>query len=181
VKRARTALWAAAAAAVVVSLFVAVLATRQSAESREAHSPLLGKPAPALAGNALDGRDVDVVGLQGRWVVVNFFASWCVPCQQEHPELVKFASRHAAAGDAEVVAVIWDDTVARVRRYFAQHGGHWPVIRDPAGSIALDWGVRGPPESYVVAPSGVVVAKFTGAVTANALDGVLAEGRAHGA
>ena len=180
-KRARTALWAAAAAAVVVSLFVAVLATRQSAESREAHSPLLGKPAPALAGNALDGRDVDVVGLQGRWVVVNFFASWCVPCQQEHPELVKFASRHAAAGDAEVVAVIWDDTVARVRRYFAQHGGHWPVIRDPAGSIALDWGVRGPPESFLIDPGGNVVSKIVGRVTADGLDTLLRRARAAGA
>src|SRR5438270_3022240 len=98
--RRHTARWAAVSLGVVLLLFVAVLATRKSAADKQAESPLLGKPAPALTGTGLDGHDVSLVSDQGKWVVVNFLASWCVPCRQEHPELVKFTQRHQVAGDA---------------------------------------------------------------------------------
>ena len=69
---------------------------------------------------------------------------------------VLLTGEHAKVTDKTyLLADGWDPSPFR---YFAQHGGHWPVVRDPAGSIALDWGVRGPPESYVVAPSGSCVA-----------------------
>src|SRR3954452_4824607 len=167
--RRRTALWAALTIGVVLAVFVGVLATRQSAASRLADSPLLGKEAPPVSGTTLAGTRLDLDQLRGKWVVLNFFASWCVPCAQEHPELVKLADR----GDAQVVAVIWDDTVGRVRKWFADKGGDWPVLDDPGGQVALDFGVRGPPESYVIAPNGAVVAKFVGPLTADAVERVV--------
>ena len=159
-------------------VLVAVLATRPSAETKEAQSPLLGHPAPALQGTALDGSTVRLSDYRGRWVVLNFFATWCVPCQREHPQLIAFTRRHAAAHDAQVLGVIFDDTVARARSFVARNGGSWPLVDDPGGSIALDFGVRGPPESYLVDPNGDVLAKVVGEVTDAGLERLLQRAQA---
>jgi cytochrome c biogenesis protein CcmG/thiol:disulfide interchange protein DsbE len=170
----RTALWIALSVGLAFALLVAVLATRKPAEARLAQSPLLGKPAPAATGTALDGSTVRLADLRGRYVVLNFFATWCVPCQREHPELTSFQNRHAATGDATVLAVIFDDDVPSVRSFFQREGGDWPVLDDPGGKIALDFGVRGPPESFVIDPDGFVVSKIVGEVRATSLEALLA-------
>jgi cytochrome c biogenesis protein CcmG/thiol:disulfide interchange protein DsbE len=103
---------------------------------------------------------------------VNFFATWCVPCIREHPELVEFAERHGPDGPGvpvQVISVAFDDNADAIASFFAQRGGDWPVLTEGTGSIALDYGVRGVPESYLVSPAGQVVAVFYG-VTADALD-----------
>ncbi|MBI1845253.1 MAG: TlpA family protein disulfide reductase [Actinobacteria bacterium] len=124
--------------------FVVVLATRDSSSARLAQTPLLGKPAPALRGVSLiDGKPFDLREVGERFVLVNVFATWCVPCQQEHPELVAFEARHAQIGDARVVSVVFSDKPDAVTRFFADRGGSWPVLDDPEGRIALDWGHRG--------------------------------------
>lgn len=173
-RRGHTALIAALAVGLVAALFVALLATRSPAVDKQATSPLLGRPAPALSGVDLSGRPVQLSGLRGKFVLVNFFASWCIPCQREHPELEQFVERHAAKGDATVLGVIFDDTAANARRFVAANGGDWPIVDDPSGQVALDFGVRGPPESFLVAPDGTVLVKFIGQVTADGLDRVLA-------
>ena len=177
----RVALWAALSIGLVMALFVAVLATRDSAQDKLAASPLLGKPAPELAGTSIDGRDVRLSALGGHWVLVNFFATWCTPCLREHPELVTFTQRHRARGDASVVAVIWDDDADAVRRFFERQGGDWPVIPDNGGRVALDFGVRGPPESFLIDPRGFVVSHIVGEVTADGLDQLLRRAEAQGA
>jgi cytochrome c biogenesis protein CcmG/thiol:disulfide interchange protein DsbE len=161
-------------ALVVVGLFV-VLATREPGRNTFAESPLLGNAAPALTGETLDGGTFDLDGERGRWVVVNFFASWCAPCRQEHPELVSFARRHEEGGDAVVVSVVYNDDTAAVREYFDANGGDWPVVVGDTGADALEWGVAGVPESYVVDPLGFVRLKVIGGVTATGLDRALAQ------
>ena len=78
-----------------------------------------------------------------------------MPCIAEHPELVAFSRSHAAAGDAAVVSVVFDDTAANVEAFFEENGGDWPVIADDSGRVAVAYGVTGVPESYMVAPSGL--------------------------
>ncbi len=162
---------AAVVGLVMVGLLV-VLATSEPSTERRTSSPLLGEAVPPLVGETSDGGTFDIDDHRGEWVVVNFFASWCVPCVREHPELVRFAAAHE--GDVQVVSVVFDDDPDAVRAFFAREGGDWPVVVGDTGGIALDFGVRGVPESYVVAPSGVVVAAFYG-VTQAALDQVLVE------
>jgi cytochrome c biogenesis protein CcmG/thiol:disulfide interchange protein DsbE len=172
-RRRRRSPYIAAAVGVVLLAFIGVLATRQPAEQRDQQSPLVGKAVPELSGATLDGSQYDIDGQRGRYVLVNFFASWCVPCQIEHPELVEFAERHRAAGDASVVSVSFQDSEAAIRRFFAERGGSWPVI---AGQnlATLDFGVAALPESFLVDPNGLVVAKFVGGVRADQVDAAIA-------
>jgi cytochrome c biogenesis protein CcmG/thiol:disulfide interchange protein DsbE len=162
--RGRMGLAVTAVVALLAMAFVVVLATREPASERRSQSPLIGKVAPALVGQTIDGGTFDLDDHRGQWVVVNFFASWCKPCIEEHPELVRFDQAHRAAGDAAVVSVVFNDRVEDVRDFFAQRGGDWPVVAD-SGDAVVHYGVVGVPETYLVAPGGDVVQKYTGGVT----------------
>ncbi|MBA2281299.1 MAG: TlpA family protein disulfide reductase [Acidimicrobiia bacterium] len=164
---------AAVGVLVFVALLVVVLATRQPAADRIAESPLLGQAAPAVAGTTLDGDRFSIADEQGRFVLVNFFATWCVPCQQEHDDLVAFSETHADRGDASVVSVVFDDATEDARAFFAENGGDWPVVVGDDGEIALDYGVLAVPESFLVAPDGSVLARVVGGVTAEGLESLL--------
>jgi len=175
--RRRTALYSALGLGIAIALLVGVLATRKSAENALAASPLVNKAAPVLDGTTLAGQPFSLSAQRGRYVVVNFFASWCVPCLQEHPELEKFTQRHQG-GDAQLISVLFDDTASAARDFFKRHGGDWPVMDDPGAKAALDFGVRGPPESFVVDHNGYVVTRIVGRVTADGLDRILAATKA---
>ncbi len=163
----------AIAVAVVLGLLMALLGWQVAVgDGGDVRSELVGRAAPAITGTALDGTVVDIDRSRGSWVLVNFFATWCVPCIREHPELVEFAERHGPDGPGvpvQVISVAFDDNADAIASFFAQRGGDWPVLTEGTGSIALDYGVRGVPESYLVSPAGQVVAVFYG-VTADALD-----------
>ena len=165
--RSRVALVSAVVLAVLLAAFVVVLATSKPSTTRLAETPLLGRQAPALG--------EDVVAGNGQWTVVNFFATWCVPCIEEHDDLVAFSNAHAVIGDAGVISVVFSDEPEAVEAFFEERGGDWPVVRDDDGRIATDWGVTGVPESYLVAPDGSVRAKIVGGVDVARLEALLRE------
>jgi cytochrome c biogenesis protein CcmG/thiol:disulfide interchange protein DsbE len=170
-------LWVAVAVAVPLAIFVAILATRDAATTRAADSPLLSQPAPDVTANTIDGAQVRLSDLRGKWVLVNFFATWCVPCVEEHPELVNFSTVHEQAGDAQVVGVVYSDSVSAVKDFRAEKGGTWPMLTDSNGKIALDFGVSGVPESFLVNPEGIVVSKIIGGVQRPELERLLARAK----
>jgi cytochrome c biogenesis protein CcmG/thiol:disulfide interchange protein DsbE len=172
-----TARWIALVALVVVAGLVALLASSPPQTAAEVQTPLVGQHAPALAGPTLAGGTFDLKALRGRWVVVNFFASWCPPCQQEQPELVAFDYAHRAPRAATLVGVVFDDSATSARGFMRSTGATWPAVGDPGGQIAFDYGVRGPPETFLVSPSGLVVAHFDGPMTAHDIDYWLARAR----
>ena len=173
--RPKTARVVALVAGVVLLSLVALLATREPAQSTVAPSALSGKAAPAVVGESLDGEVVRLSDFRGKYVVLNFFASWCVPCQREHDDLVAFSERHGATSDAQVLAVIFSDERSAAKEFFDERGGDWPVLSDPNGQVALDYGVRGPPESFLISPNGVVLTRIVGEVTDEGLERLLDE------
>jgi len=154
-----------------VALF-GVLATRDSGPDRiSAH--LVSQPAPPLAGVSIAGDEWDLDAQRGRWVVVNFFSTTCVPCIVEHKELVAFSEDHP--NDVRVVSVAFDDAARSVEEFFRTQGGDWPVLAAKTGHIVVDWGVVAVPESYLVSPSGYVAAKVVGGIERDALEALLTE------
>jgi cytochrome c biogenesis protein CcmG, thiol:disulfide interchange protein DsbE len=171
-RKPRLAPYVAVAVAALFALFVLLLAT--SKDEVQNSSALIGKPAPAVVGTGFRGDSFDLDAQRGKWTVVNFFSTTCTPCILEHPELKKWAERHASAGDASIVSVTFDDSPASVQQFFEQNGGDWPVLVQDTGSIAISYGVTAVPESYLVDPFGVVRVKFVGGVKADDLDEQLA-------
>jgi len=160
-----------AAAAILLAL-VLVLATRDIDNGLGANSPLVGQLVPAIVGTDFAGRTFDVDEHKNSWVLVNFFASWCVPCIREHPELDEWSRRHEF--DGIVISVPFGDTEKDARKFFTDYGGDWPVLMDTDALWAVAFGVLRPPESFLAAPGGTVVARWQGAITADALDEVMA-------
>lgn len=159
---------------VVMVLLVVLLATGEGANDRVDKSPLVGQPAPPITGMTLANDEFTLDRVRGQWVVVNFFGSWCTPCIQEHPELVDFQAAHRGPGDATVVSVAFADSPTSVREFFEKRGGDWPILSRDTNGIAVSYGVIKVPETYLVSPSGLVVAKLVGGVTAKGLDQLIA-------
>ena len=165
---------AAIAVAVVVGALVVLLATRPSGGERAHESELFGKLAPAVQGTTLAGDQVSIDQYRGRWVVLNFFASWCTPCILEHPQLVAFDDEHRAAGDAVLISVTFNNETKDAKAFFRANGGTWPVIDDQENAFGVAYGVAQLPETFVIAPDGTVVYRFAGQVTRAGIDDVLA-------
>lgn len=168
------AIWIVAPVAVAMALLLLLLATREAATDRDTESSLAGELAPAIQATTIDGEPFDLDRQRGRFVVVNFFSTTCVPCIIEHPELVEFHEANAPSGIAEVVSVAFDDTEDNIREFFAENGGDWPIIADGAAEIAVDYGIPLVPESVIVADTGEVIEKLIGGVTREDLEGVIA-------
>jgi cytochrome c biogenesis protein CcmG/thiol:disulfide interchange protein DsbE len=156
-RRGRAVLFVAVPVAVIMVLLVAVLITRKSAADRADFDRLHNQPAPEIVGTTLDGKPFNLDDYKGKWVVVNFFAQWCVPCQQEHPDLVAFWQRHEASkDDVQLVSVVFNDDLNKVKDFFATQGGDWPVVTGDSGRMALDYSVVRVPDTYIIDPIGIV-------------------------
>jgi cytochrome c biogenesis protein CcmG, thiol:disulfide interchange protein DsbE len=167
--------WVAGAVLVVLVVVGVVLATRTPQEATAVVSPLLGHQAPDFTGRDLStGSPVSLASMRGHYVVINFFASWCVPCQQEAPDLSRFyyQQTHSADG-ADMVSVVFHDTTGTAQAFLRANGDLWPAISDPGGTIAERYGVTAPPTTFVVGPSGRVSAVLVGPATEKNLDSFL--------
>jgi len=127
-------------------------------------STLIGKPMPSFSLVTLDGRTVTAADLRGKPVVLNFWASWCPSCVDEHAALLDAAQRYGTS--VQILGVLYQDSPDEARIFEARYGEpSWPTLLDPNGSLAIDFGVSGPPESYVIDANGIVRYKQFGPLT----------------
>lgn len=160
----RSRLAVAAGAVALAGGFLALLAFGLTRDAQELPSALVGKQAPSFRGETLAGDTLSSEELEGRVVVLNFWASWCVPCRQEH-DVLQRAARTWPDSTARVVGVVYQDGRTAARRFMEELGGDWPSLMDPGSRIAIDFGVYGVPETYFLAPDGTVARKRIGPVT----------------
>lgn len=164
--------WVAGGVLAVLVVVGIVLATRTPQEATAVGSPLLGHRAPAFTGADLStGARVSLAALRGHYVVINFFASWCGPCQQEAPDLSRFFYQQThTSGGADMVSVVFNDTTSTARSFLRRNGDLWPAVSDPGGTIAQRYGVTAPPTTVVINPAGHVTAVLDGPATQKELD-----------
>ena len=153
-------------------LLVIVLATRESGVER-IRTHLVGEIAPPVSGMTIEGDFWSLDGEKGRWVLVNFFSTTCIPCLEEHPELVSFSESQNLDNGVRIVSVAFDDAAKSVASFFKKNGGDWPVLASDTARIAVDWGVVAVPESYLVSPAGFVSAKIVGGVKRAEIENLL--------
>jgi len=159
---------------------------RSGADPSAVPSVLIGRPAPsfdlaALPGATANGAPLPGLSsadLRGRVTLVNFWASWCAPCQIEHPQLMRLAREPGL----HLVGIAYKDAPENARRFLARNGVPFQAVgMDSTGRTAIDFGVYGVPESFIVGPDGTIRDKLVGIVTPENYGSVLDKIRAAGA
>ena len=160
--------------------FLGLMGFGLSKDPGEIASPLVGEEAPAFAleplprlGSSEEMRSegaspVSLASLRGRVIVLNFWASWCLPCIQEHDEL-DATDRAFADEEVAVIGVVFQDRPEAARRFLEELGGDWLHLLDPGARAAIQYGVYGVPETFVIDQTGRIIHKETGPVTAAGL------------
>ena len=119
-------------------------------------------PVPGITLQGFDGRPLSLKKLEGHPAVLNFWASWCVPCREEAPMLESIWKEYRAKG-LVVIGVDTQDLESPARRFLSEHGITYLNVRDPDGSTAHMFGTTGVPETFFIGPDGRIRGKFPGA------------------
>lgn len=143
--------------------FLALLSYGLTRDTFVLPSPLEGRPAPAFRLVTMTGDSLGLDDLRGRVVVLNFWASWCVPCRVEHPVLMR-ADAEYDPEEALVVGVVYQDSRRNAERFLNRFGGDWPSLLDPGMRMAIDFGVYGVPETFFIGRDGRIARKHIGPV-----------------
>ena len=154
--------------AVFLAIGVALMAGLRR-DPRELPSALIGKPAPAFELPVLEanGRTVRASDMRGQVWLLNVWASWCGPCQLEHPLLVDFAARTKVP----VVGLNYKDKPEAAQAWLQRLGNPYrATLVDPQGRTGIDFGVYGVPETFVIDREGIVRYRQAGPLTAEALE-----------
>jgi cytochrome c biogenesis protein CcmG, thiol:disulfide interchange protein DsbE len=177
-RRRHTARWVTGGVLVVLVVVSVVLATRPTVQATVVQSPLDGHAAPAISATTFSGAHVSLASLRGRYVFVNFFASWCPPCSAEEPALVDFNfEQKSESHGAALLSVDIDDSASAGAEFVDQQGITWPALPDHAGTIANAYGVGSPPMTFLINPQGRVVTAYVGPIRLSQLQAMLAGAR----
>jgi cytochrome c biogenesis protein CcmG/thiol:disulfide interchange protein DsbE len=142
----------------VFAVLVAVFYVGLSRDKRDLSSPLIGKPAPTFELPTIQdpGQTTSSKQFAGRPYILNVWATWCVPCREEHGALLEISRR----GEIPIVGLNWRDERGSAQQWLAQLGNPYAATAfDPEGRVAIDWGVYGAPETFLIDAKGNVIYK----------------------
>lgn len=127
---------------------------------------------PTLHVATLDGKTFDLAAQRGRWVIVNFWATWCVPCIKEMPDISHFVASHT---NVSAIGLAYDDSdLADIKAFVAKHPVVYPIAQVGTDKLPKDFDEpRGLPTTYVINPAGKVAKTFIGPITAASLGAVI--------
>ena len=157
-------------AALVCVPIIALLAFGMTRDPGEIPSPLPGKAAPEFALPIMDAGDVvRLADHRGKVVVLNFWASWCLQCRDEHTDLSMAANLYRDRG-VEFYGVLYNDNAENGRRWLTAMGGQsYPSLLDEGSRTAIEYGLYGVPETFIIDQQGRVVHKKIGPTTVSEL------------
>ena len=132
---------------------------------------------PSLSIATLDGQTFDLAQQNGKWVIVNFWATWCSPCVKEMPDISAYVAK---SKDVAAVGLAYEDTEkAEIQTFLKAHPVVYPIAQVDTFDPPKDFETpRGLPTTYLIAPDGHVAKRFTGPITATDLDKAIAEAKA---
>lgn len=167
--------WVIAPFVVFAMLAAAFAFSLSQGDPSKLPSALIGKPSPTAAFPALEGLKAggkEIAGFtgedlgKGKVTVVNFWASWCIPCVQEHPLLMALGNRTGVS----IYGVNYKDQPSAARRFIGRYGNPYAKVgTDSSGRGAIEWGVYGMPETFVIDGQGRIVYKHVGPITEQSL------------
>jgi len=159
-----------------IAALVVVLMLSFRRDPHDIRSGTVNKPAAAFTLDHLDGEGkVTLSDHAGKVVILNFWASWCVPCKEENPALVRVWERYRTS-DVVFIGIVYQDSRESARRYVRDNGVTWPTATDEDGRVAFAYGVFGIPETYFIGPDGIIAGRHIGpideATLVTAIDGL---------
>jgi cytochrome c biogenesis protein CcmG, thiol:disulfide interchange protein DsbE len=162
-----TSTWARALRIGVVIAMAALVVVLILAFRRDPHdirTGTVGKPAAAFSVQRLEGDgSLKLEDARGKVTVVNFFASWCIPCKEENPALVRVYERYRAS-NVVFIGVLYQDSRDSGLKYVRDNGVTWPTGIDEDGRVAFAYGVFGIPETYFIGADGVIAGRHIGPI-----------------
>ena len=142
-----------------LAIFLAIGLTR---DPSELPSELIDRPFPDFEMTTLSDDPVSRADILGEAALVNVFGSWCVACLSEHPLFMELSSDP----DVAIIGINWRDTHQKAETWLQRYGNPYDlIIFDPASKLAIDLGVTGAPETFVIDPAGRIRYKHTGVIT----------------
>ena len=153
---------------VIAAVLIGILFMGLGKNPAEIRTPLIGKVAPGFALREVGtGKAVDLTQFRGKPVVLNFWATWCGPCWEEHPVLV--ANARMLGPNVQFLGVVFQDDERKILNFLEQRGSSYPTVIDDRGKTAIAYGVGGIPETYFIDAQGVIRAKYNGPMSSDVL------------
>lgn len=153
----------------IFALLVAFLYRGLSMDPKLVPSPLIGKPAPAFTLPRLDDPSATIsnADLKGKVTLLNVWATWCISCRQEHETLVELAK----TGQVDIYGLNYKDNRQDAKRWLARFGNPYVANAfDGSGRVAIDWGVYGAPETFIIDRNGIIRHKHIGPLTVDIIN-----------